>query len=68
VAVALLSSPSIGIVAGGVLGPVVGLLVPKAVAHETAPLGTAVSAERYAMPGIHVELDEASDPIENARR
>jgi hypothetical protein len=51
VVVALLSSPSIGIVAGGVTGPLVGLLVPAAVAHETAPLGTFESATRYSMPG-----------------
>jgi phosphate/sulfate permease len=55
VGVALLSSPSVGIVTGGVVGPLVGLLVPAAVARETAPLGTATSAERYAMPGAHVE-------------
>jgi 4-azaleucine resistance transporter AzlC len=53
VVVALLTGPSIGIVAGGVVGPAVGLLVPQTVAHETAPLGTQASAERYAMPGTH---------------
>ncbi len=57
VGVALVSSPSIGIVAGGVLGPLVGLLVPASAAHETAPLGTPASAERYAMPGAHVDLE-----------
>ena len=57
VGVALLTSPSIGIVAGGILGPVVGLLVPARVARETAPLGTLASAERYAMPGAHVDLE-----------
>jgi predicted branched-subunit amino acid permease len=55
VVVAMLSSPALGIVAGGLLGPLVGLLVPAAAAHETAPIGTARSAERYAMPGAHVE-------------
>ncbi len=59
VVVALLVSPSVGIVAGGVLGPAVGLMVPAAAAHETAPLGTTESAERYAMPGTHLEEDEA---------
>ena len=53
VAVALATSPAIGIVAGGISGPLVGLLVPAAVAHETAPLGTEASAERYSMPGGH---------------
>ena len=41
----------IGIIAGGVLGPLAGLLVPTAQAHERAPLGSKASAERYAMPG-----------------
>jgi hypothetical protein len=38
------------VIAGGVLGPLVGLLVPKTEAHETAPIGSAASARRYAMP------------------
>jgi predicted branched-subunit amino acid permease len=54
VVVALLTSPAIGIVAGGVLGPLAGLIVPAAAAAETAPLGTYESAERYAMPQTHV--------------
>jgi 4-azaleucine resistance transporter AzlC len=49
VVVALLTGPSIGIV-----GPAVGLLIPETLAHETAPLGTPASADRYAMPGTHV--------------
>ncbi len=57
VVVALLTSPSIGIVAGGILGPAVGLAIPMSAAHETAPLGTSASAERYAMPGAHVDLE-----------
>ena len=36
VAVALASSPSIGIVAGGIIGPLVALLVPKGISTETA--------------------------------
>jgi 4-azaleucine resistance transporter AzlC len=39
VVVALQSSPSIGIIAGGLIGPAVGLLVPAARSRETAPLG-----------------------------
>ena len=62
VAVALASSPAIGIVAGGILGPVVGLLVPARIAAETAPLGTAASAERYAMPGARFDPDPPADP------
>ena len=40
VTVALVSSPSIGIVAGGIIGPLVALLVPKGFAAESAPLDT----------------------------
>jgi 4-azaleucine resistance transporter AzlC len=66
VVAALLTSPPIGIVAGGLVGPAVGLLVPATAARETAPLGTPASAERYAMPGSHVmpgptETDDRGD-------
>lgn len=62
VVVALLTSPALGIVVGGLVGPAVGLLVPARVAHETAPIGTSESAERYSMPGSHVVDDAADDP------
>ncbi len=55
VGVGLLSGPAVGIVVGGLLGPALGLLVPARVAHETAPIGTSESAERYSMPGAHHE-------------
>jgi len=55
VVVALVAGPPIGIIAGGLIGPAVGLLVPATVAHETAPLGSSASAERYAMPGTRVD-------------
>lgn len=54
VVAALLTSPPIGIVAGGLVGPAAGLLLPASAAQETAPLGTPASAERYAMPGSRV--------------
>lgn len=54
VATSILVSPTIGVIAGGVLGPLVGLAVPPAAARETAPIGTLESAERYAMPATHV--------------
>ncbi len=63
VTVALLTSPAIGIIAGGLIGPFAGLLVPAAVAHETAPLGSAASAERYAMPGAHFGADRPADEM-----
>jgi 4-azaleucine resistance transporter AzlC len=62
VVVALLTSPAIGIIAGGLVGPAVGLLVPAAVAHEIAPLGTPASAERYSMPGLHVDAGADGTP------
>jgi 4-azaleucine resistance transporter AzlC len=55
VPVALLSSPAVGIIVGGLVGPAVGLLVPASLAHETAPLGTPASADRYVMPSAHVQ-------------
>jgi 4-azaleucine resistance transporter AzlC len=61
VLVALASSPAIGIVAGGVIGPAVGLLVPVTVARETAPLGSPASVERYSMPGVHLESAAGDD-------
>ncbi len=70
VAVALVTSPSIGIVAGGILGPAVGLLVPATVARETAPLGSGASAERYSMPGARVDrasVDRAEPDLRTDR-
>ena len=61
VVVALASSPAIGIVAGGVLGPLVGLAVPARIAAEAAPLGTVASADLYGMPGTHVEPPAETD-------
>ena len=54
VGVALVSSPSIGIVSGGIVGPLVALLIPKRFADETAPLGSLESADRYSIPESHV--------------
>ncbi|HET7167568.1 MAG TPA: AzlC family ABC transporter permease [Candidatus Limnocylindrales bacterium] len=68
VVVALLTGPAIGIVAGGLAGPLAGLAVPSRTAHETAPLGTTASADRYAMPGRHhFEDDERPSPSEPAQ-
>ncbi len=58
----------VGIVAGGVIGPFAGLLVPAAMAHERAPLGTPSSAQRYAIPGAPDPLagpDPAAPPDRN---
>jgi len=61
VVVALAVSPAVGIITGGLVGPLAGLLVPTARAHETAPLGTPLSAEHYAMWGTHLEDREPVD-------
>jgi branched chain amino acid efflux pump len=61
VVVALVAGPAIGIIAGGLVGPAVGLLVPATAAHETAPIGSSKSAERYAMPGAHFD-DKPPEP------
>jgi 4-azaleucine resistance transporter AzlC len=58
VLVALVAGPSIGIIAGGLIGPLAGLLVPARAARDSAPLGTGASAERYSMPGTHVDDEE----------
>ena len=64
VIVALMMSPAIGIISGGLVGPVAGLLVPATATRGTAPLGTTPSAERYAMPGARFE--RPTDPDEEA--
>jgi predicted branched-subunit amino acid permease len=50
IGVSLAISPTVGVIAGGLAGPAIGLLVPAAAAHETAPLGTPASAGHYGMP------------------
>lgn len=64
VSAALLISPAVGIIAGGLIGPLAGLLVPAGEAHETAPLGSTASAERYALPGTHLPPDETSPSVD----
>jgi predicted branched-subunit amino acid permease len=57
VGVSLAISPTIGVIAGGLVGPAIGLLVPAAAARETAPLGTPPSAVHYRMPGTSRDDD-----------
>jgi 4-azaleucine resistance transporter AzlC len=54
--------PSTGVVVGGVVGPLVGLLVPASLAAERALLGTRASAERFAMPGTRIDDDAEGLP------
>jgi 4-azaleucine resistance transporter AzlC len=67
VPVALLSSPAVGIIVGGLVGPAVGLLLPASMARETAPLGTPASADRFVMPGAHVQPPPDPDPDGESR-
>ena len=55
VVIALATSPAIGIIAGGLVGPAAGLLIPARFAQETAPLRTPASAGRFSMPGGRVQ-------------
>jgi branched chain amino acid efflux pump len=55
VGVSLASTPTVGIIAGGVIGPAVGLLVPASKARERAPIGSEASADRYSMPHTLVD-------------
>jgi branched chain amino acid efflux pump len=70
VASALVTSPAVGIIVGGLVGPIAGLLVPARMAHETAPLGTPESADRFFMPGSHVhdtsDGPRGNDPAQGA--
>ena len=61
VVVALLAGPAVGIIAGGLVGPAVGLAIPGSLANERAPLGSTASAERYSMPGTHLDDEKPSD-------
>jgi predicted branched-subunit amino acid permease len=60
VAASVVWDPTIGVIAGGVSGPFVGLLVPARVARETAPLGSEASAEHFGMPGMVRDRPDAS--------
>ena len=54
--------PSTGVIVGGVVGPLVGLLIPASLAAERAPLGTPASAERFSMPGTRIDDDAEGLP------
>jgi 4-azaleucine resistance transporter AzlC len=62
VSVSLAVSTTVGVIAGGIVGPAIGLLVPVREAHETAPIGSEASADRYLMPHTIVEGPEVDEP------
>ena len=59
VAVSLAAGPGIGIIAGGIGGPLLGMAFPKRAGAATEALGSPESAERYSMPGTHLHRDAA---------
>jgi Predicted branched-chain amino acid permease (azaleucine resistance) len=54
VVVSLLAGPGIGIIVGGLGGPLLGMALPAEPLSATIPLGSPESAERYSMPGTHL--------------
>jgi branched chain amino acid efflux pump len=68
VAASLIWDPTIGVIAGGVGGPLVGLLVPARAAFETAPIGSPASAGHFGMPGTpHGHAPDAANDREASR-
>lgn len=51
VTVSLFAGPGVGVIVGGLGGPLLGMALPRRIAEEVIALGTPASAERYAMPG-----------------
>ncbi len=59
VGTSLVAGPGIGIIVGGLGGPLLGMAVPSRVDRQAAALGSPESAERYSMPGTHLQGDPA---------
>jgi hypothetical protein len=64
VVASLAFGPGIGIIAGGLGGPLVGMAVPLPSGVATVELGSTASAERYSMPGTHLPIDAARSPTD----
>ena len=62
VGASLAFGPGIGIIAGGLGGPLVGMVAPLPSGVATVELGSPASAERYSMPGTHLPIDTARGP------
>lgn len=58
----LMAGPGVGVIVGGLGGPLLGMAVPRGAADDATALGTPASAERYSMPGTHLLEHEAHDP------
>lgn len=57
VVISLAAGPGVGIIAGGLGGPLLGMVVPSPAGSKQVALGTPASAERYSMPGAHFRDD-----------
>ena len=53
VAISLLVGPSVGIIVGGLGGPLLAMLIPARPGEASTALGTSASAERHSMPATH---------------
>jgi branched chain amino acid efflux pump len=67
VAVGLVAGTGPGVIVGGICGPLFGLAVPRRPGDERTALGTTGSAERYSMPGTHLEGTAAHQPSDTNR-
>jgi 4-azaleucine resistance transporter AzlC len=67
VAVSLVAGPGVGVVAGGIGGPLLGMAVPRRPTEEATALGTTRSAERYSMPGSHFRQRRDEGPPQQSR-
>lgn len=54
VVVSLAVGPGVGIIAGGLGGPLIGMAVPVPAGARTMAIGSPELAERYSMPGTHL--------------
>jgi len=63
----LVLGPAIGIIAGGLGGPLLGMALPAGSGTEAARLGSRESAERYSMPGTHLRPDQGPPGDPSAR-
>lgn len=63
VTVSLWAGPGVGVIVGGLGGPLLGMAVPRPASEELVALGTPRSAEGYAMPGSRFEPAGDGDTV-----
>lgn len=62
VIVSLVAGSGVGIIAGGLGGPLLAMLLPLEPGAATIALGSPESAERYAVPGTHLGHQDRAGP------